>query len=55
MEAVVVAEVEVEVVDLEEEDFEVVDVEEEEEAEVRYHCYCMIDFILKTLIVLKHV
>lgn len=46
MEAVVVV---AEVVDLEEEDFEVVDVEEEEEAEVRYHCYYIIYYILKTL------
>lgn len=38
-----------EVVDLAEEDFEVVDVEEEEEeAEVRYQCYYLIYFILKT-------
>lgn len=46
LEAVVVV---AEVVDLEEEDFEVVDVEEEEEAEVRYHCYYIIYYILKTL------
>lgn len=39
-----------EVVVLAEEDFEVVDVEEEEEeeAEVRYQCYYLIYFILKT-------
>jgi len=43
----------VEVVEEEEEDFEVVDVEEEEEeAEVRYHCYFILDTILKALIVL---
>ena len=42
----------VEVVEEEEEDFEVVDVEEEEEeAEVRYHCYYLINSILETLIV----